>query len=190
MSTTICVYCSSSSAIAAEYFTAARELGAEIALRGWHLVYGGTTAGLMGVLADAVLAAGGKVTGVIPGHISERGIAHPNLTELIVTADMRERKAIMDQRADAFIAMPGGLGTLEEAFEVLTLKQLQIHSRPIVFLNTRQFYKPLEAFLTHLIDERFAKPESACLYHFTDSPTEALDHIENYKPSLAGTKWL
>ena len=100
MSKTLCVYCSSSSAIAPEYAAAARELGAEMVARGWELVYGGTTAGLMGVLADAVLQAGGRVTGVIPGHIGERGIAHQGLTDLIVTADMRERKAIMDQRAD------------------------------------------------------------------------------------------
>jgi cytokinin riboside 5'-monophosphate phosphoribohydrolase len=190
MSRTLCVYCSSSSAIAPEYAIAARELGAEIVARGWDLVYGGTTAGLMGILADAAIAAGGKVTGVIPGHIGDRGIAHQNLTELIVTADMRERKGIMDQRADAFLALPGGLGTLEEVFEVLTLKQLQIHSRPIVFLNTRQFYLPLRAFLEHLIVERFAKPESAGLYYFAESPQEALDHIENYEPSLAATKWL
>ncbi len=190
MSKTLCVYCSSSNSIAPEYSTVTRELGEEIVARGWDLVYGGTTAGLMGILADAVMEAGGKVTGVIPGHIGNRGIAHRNLSELIVTADMRERKAIMDQRADAFLALPGGLGTLEEVFEMLTLKQLQIHARPIVFLNTRQFYQPLHAFLEHLIAERFAKPESSSLYHFADSPSEALDHIENYTPSLAGTKWL
>lgn len=190
MAKTLCVYCSSSSSIAPEYSHDAVELAAGIVARGWDLVYGGTTAGLMGTLADAVIQAGGKVTGVIPGHIGDRGIAHRNLSELIVTADMRERKAIMDQRADAFLALPGGLGTLEEVFEVLTLKQLQIHSRPIVFLNTRQFYRPLEAFLEHLIKERFAKPESANLYHFADTPKEALDYIENYTPSLAGAKWL
>ena len=190
MSKTLCVYCSSSNSIAPEYSEAASELGAEMAARGWDLVYGGTTVGLMGVLADAVIEAGGKVTGVIPGHIGDRGIAHRNLSELIVTTDMRERKAIMDQRADAFLALPGGLGTMEEVFEVLTLKQLQIHSRPIVFLNTRQFYRPLRAFLDHLIEERFAKPESAGLYHFAETLNEALDHIENYVPSLAGVKWL
>ena len=179
MSRTLCVYCSSSGSIAPEYSDAARELGAEMVARGWDLVYGGTTAGLMGVLADAVIEAGGKVTGVIPSHIGERGIAHHNLNELIVTADMRERKAIMDQRADAFLALPGGFGTMEEVFEVLTLKQLQIHTRPIVFLNTRQFYRPLRAFLDHLIEERFAKPESASLYYFAETPKEALDHIEN-----------
>lgn len=190
MARTLCVYCSSSRSIAPEYSAAARELGAEIVTRGWDLVYGGTTAGLMGVLADAVLGAGGKVTGVIPGHISDRGIAHSNLSELIVTGDMRERKAVMDQRADAFLALPGGFGTLEEVFEVLTLKQLQIHSRPIVFLNTRQFYQPLRTFLERLIEERFAKPESASLYHFAETPKAALDYLETYKPSLAGTKWL
>lgn len=188
MSRTLCVYCSSSSAIAPEYAVAARELGVGMVARGWNLVYGGTNAGLMGLMADAVLAAGGKVTGVIPGHLGERGIAHRHLTELIVTADMRERKAIMEQRADAFLALPGGLGTLEEVFEVLTLKQLRIHSRPIVFLNTSHFYEPLQAILEKLIEEHFAKPESATLYHFADTPQQALDHVENYKPSLAGLK--
>jgi uncharacterized protein (TIGR00730 family) len=190
MSRNLCVYCSSSSAIHPEYAAAARELGAAMVACGWDLVYGGTTAGLMGVLADAALAAGGKVTGVIPGHISERGLAHPSLTELIVTDGMRERKAIMDHRADAFLALPGGLGTLEEVFEVLTLKQLQIHSRPIVFLNTRQFYQPLQALLEKLIAEHFARPESSALYHFSGTPQEALDHLEDYKPSVAGSKWL
>ena len=190
MSKTLCVYCSSSSSIAPEYVAAARELGAEIVARGWDLVYGGSTAGLMGVLADAVIQAGGKVTGVIPGHISNRGIAHQNLSELIVTADIRGRKAIMDFRADAFLALPGGFGTLEEVFEVLTLKQLQLHSRPIVFLNTRQFYQLLRTFCERLIEERFAKPDSANLYHFAETPQAALDYLETYTPSLAGTKWL
>ena len=190
MSRTLCVYCSSSGSINPEYANAARELGVEIVARGWHLVYGGTTAGLMGVLADTVINAGGRVTGVIPDHISQLGIAHQNLTELIVTADMRERKAIMDRRADAFLALPGGLGTLEEVFEVLTSKQLGLHSRPIVFVSTQNFFLPLDELLDRLIEERFAKPESASLYHFAESPTAALDYIENYTPSLARTKWL
>ena len=157
---------------------------------GWDLVYGGTTAGLMGVIANAVMSAGGRAVGVIPRHISQRGIAHGSLTELIETANMRERKAAMDHRADAFIALPGGFGTIEEVFEVLTLKQLQMHARPIVFLNTRQFYDPLRVFLNHLMAERFAKPESAALYHFAESPRAALDYLDDYSPSATGAKWL
>ena len=190
MSKNLCVYCSSSSAIAPEYAETARELGVEMVARGWDLVYGGTTAGLMGVIADTVMGAGGRAVGVIPRHISQRGISHQSLNELIVTADMRERKAGMDQRADAFLALPGGFGTLEEVFEVLTLKQLQMHTRPIVFLDTRKFYAPLRVFLDHMIAGRFAKPESAALYHFAESPRAALDYLEDYSPALAGVKWL
>ena len=186
----LCVYCSSSSSIAPEYAESARELGVEMVARGWDLVYGGTTAGLMGVIADAVIGAGGRAIGVIPKLISERGIAHRSLTELVETVDMRERKAGMDFRADAFIALPGGFGTLEEVFEVLTLKQLQIHERPVVFLNTLQFYSPLRTFLDHLIAGHFAKPESAALYHIAETPRGALDYLDNYSPSRMGTKWL
>jgi len=189
MSRNLCVYCSSSSAIAPEYAEAARELGAAMVASGWDLVYGGTNVGLMGAIADAVLAAGGRATGVIPGHISQRGIAHQGLHELIETPNMRERKAGMDELADAFLALPGGFGTLEEIFEVVTSKQLQVHQRPIVFLNTRNFYAPLRTFLDHLIAERFAKPESVELYHFADTPQEALAHLETYEPTTAGTKW-
>ena len=190
MSRNLCVYCSSSSAIAPEYAETARELGVEMVACGWDLVYGGTTAGLMGVIADAVIEAGGRAIGVIPQIISQRGIAHRSLTELIETAGMRERKAGMDVRADAFIALPGGFGTLEEVFEVLTLKQLQMHERPVVFLNTLQFYSPLRTFLDRLIAGHFAKPESVALYHIAETPRDALDYLDNYSPSGMGTKWL
>ena len=190
MTRTLCVYCSSSNAIAADYVAAAKEVGQGMANHGWDLVYGGTNAGLMGVVADAAKAAGVRVTGVIPEYIRKRGIAHGQLDSLIVTADMRERKAAMDHRADAFLVLPGGFGTLEEVFEVITLKQLQLHSRPIVFLNTRKVYDQLRAFLEHLMEERFAKPESASLYHFADTAADAFDYLEDYKPTSAGSKWL
>ena len=190
MARTLCVYCSSSNALAPEYVEAAREVGVGMVANGWDMVYGGTNAGLMGVIADSVKQAGGRVTGVIPEYIRRRGIAHENMDALIVTADMRERKAAMDHRADAFLVLPGGFGTLEEVFEVLTLKQLQLHSRPIVFLNTRNVYDKLREFLEHLLEEKFAKPESAVLYHFADTAAEAFAYLEEYKPTLAGSKWL
>jgi uncharacterized protein (TIGR00730 family) len=190
MSRTLCVYCSSSNSIDAEYVAATKEVGAAMGANEWDLVYGGTNAGLMGVVADAALAAGVRVTGVIPEYIRKRGLAHDQLDSLIVTADMRERKAAMDHRADAFLVLPGGFGTLEEVFEILTLKQLQLHRRPIVFLNTRGVYNLLHGFLNHLLDERFAKPESNLLYHFADTPSEAFAYLEDYKPTSAGSKWL
>lgn len=185
----ICVFCSSSNAVAPVYFDAARDLGGLLAHRRLTLVYGGGNVGLMGALARAVHDGGGKVIGVIPSALRDLELAYTEADELIVTKDLRERKAIMESYADAFVALPGGYGTLEEMIEVLTLKQLHFHDKPLVFLNTAGFYAHLRAFFEHLYAHRFAKPETCGLYRFVDEPQDVLDSLENWEPTPADTKW-
>jgi cytokinin riboside 5'-monophosphate phosphoribohydrolase len=189
MSMVICVYSSSSDAVAPEYFEAARELGALMGTRGHTLVYGGARTGLMGELARAVHACGGRVIGVIPENIRARGVAYETADELLVTTDLRSRKAMMEARSDAFVALPGGFGTLEELAEVLTLKQLQVHSKPVVMVNTLGFYDPLADLFEHFYAQHFAKPEYRQLYHLAPGAADALDHIEHYEPPVLASKW-
>jgi uncharacterized protein (TIGR00730 family) len=184
----ICVYCSSSDAVAPIYLETARALGARIAARGNTLIYGGANLGLMGELARAVHAGGGHVVGVIPQALQARGIAYAATDEVIITQDLRERKATMEARADAFIALPGGLGTLEELLEVLTLRQLQAHTKPIVLLNTANYYAPLLALFAHLYRERFARPFDN-LYYVADDVAGLFDYLDTYQPFLAPSKW-
>ena len=153
----VTVYCSSSNDIAREYFDAGTELGAAIARNGWTLVYGGNRIGLMATVADAARAAGGKVVGITPQLMVDHGIGDEHCDELIVTAGMRERKALLEQRGDAFVAMPGGLGTFEELFEVLVGRLLGYHDKPIVLLNVAGYYDSLIAAIEHGIAERFIK---------------------------------
>ncbi|HZP84799.1 MAG TPA: TIGR00730 family Rossman fold protein [Chthonomonadaceae bacterium] len=189
MQQAICVYSSSSDAIAPAFFEAATELGAEMARRGHALVFGGTSVGLMGAVARAVHASGGTVIGVIPQSIHERGIAYEIADELIVTRDLRERKAYMEARAEAFVTLPGGFGTLEELLEILTLKQLQAHDKPIALINAQGFYDPLAHLFEHIYRERFARPEYRNLYHFAPDAVGALDYIANYTPVRLESKW-
>ena len=189
MPSSICVYCSSSDAVAADYVQAAEELGREIGARGMSLVYGGTSVGLMGRVARAAQANGAPVVGVIPESIESRGLAFAGCDELIVTRDLRDRKAVMEDRADAFIALPGGFGTLEEVLEVLTLKQLQLHSKPIVLLNIAGFYDPLLAFFERLFEDRFAKPESCVYYYAAPDVTSAFEYLNGYAPPKPVAKW-
>lgn len=186
---TICVYSSSSDAVAPAYFQAARELGALIAQHGHTLVYGGSSAGLMGELARAVHTQQGKVIGVIPETIRARGMAYDLADELLITEDLRQRKAVMETRSDAFIALPGGFGTLEEVSEVLTLKQLQLHTKPVVLINTQGFYDRLLALYDHFYAERFAKEQYRKLYYVAPDAAGALEHIETYRPPLLESKW-
>ena len=186
----VCVFCSSSDAVAPRYRNVARQLGRALAAAGHDLVYGGGAVGLMGVLAAAVAESGGHVTGVIPGFMHERGIANPMLDDLVVTADMRSRKEEMDRRADAFIALPGGLGTCEEILEALTLKQLGRHARPVVFVNSAGFYDPLLRFFSRVVDEHFAGPSMVTLYHVANEVPEVLEYLRGYKPPEASDKWL
>lgn len=185
----ICVYCSSSDMVAPAYFEVAEELGAAIAQRGHTLVWGGTNVGLMGRCARAAQQHGAKVVGIIPSFIAERGLAYEKADELIVTDDMRQRKALMEQRSDAFVGMPGGFGTLEEMFEIITLKQLQRHNKAVVFLNAADYYQPLAAALEHMYEAQFAKQAYRQMYAFAPDVRSALEHIENYRPSAVPSKW-
>lgn len=173
----ICVYCSSSNAIADRYPPVAEALGREIARRGHSLVYGGGAVGLMGVLAHATHEAGGVVTGVIPAKLQDReGIAY-DADDLIVTETMRERKGIMFRRADAFVVLPGGYGTLEEFMEVLTLKQLGYHDHPIAILNVDGFFDTLLDFFEELRGGRFAREAIGDLVHVVSTAEEAMDRV-------------
>ena len=151
----VCVYCGSSVGADPAYLEVTQELGRTFAGAGITTVYGGAAVGLMGALADAALAAGGNVVGVIPQQLVDREIAHPELTELHVVNSMHERKALMADLSDAFVALPGGIGTLEELIEVYTWAQLGLHAKPIAVLNTLAYYEPLVAFLDHAVTQGF-----------------------------------
>jgi uncharacterized protein (TIGR00730 family) len=187
MTKTICVYCASSEAVPIDYFQAAKALGREIARRGHTLVYGGGNIGLMGALARAVTAHRGRVVGVIPQALAQLG--YEGADEMIVTADLRERKAVMEARADAFVALPGGFGTLEELLEIITLKQLGLHDKPIVLVNTAGFYDPLVAVFEGIYAAEFTKAVYRALYHVAPNPVDALDYVDGYRPVDLPKKW-
>ncbi len=183
----ICVFCSSSDAVGADYSAAARELGELIARGGHALVFGGGAFGLMGTVARTVRANGGSVTGVIPRFMAER--TRTEADSLVVTQDLRERKAKMEALSDAFIALPGGFGTLEEILEVITLRQLGVLVKPAAFVSTRGFYEPLVAVFEHLYAERFAKDAFRGIYKVADTPREAVDYVTSWKPGVLPGKW-
>lgn len=178
----ICVYCSSSDAVPPAFFEAAAELGCLMARRGHSLVYGGASVGLMGEVARAARANGGKVVSVMPEVVRKAGVTFEEADEIIYTGTLRERKAVMEGRSDAFIALPGGFGTLEEAIEILSLKQLGLHAMPVAFINTCGFYGPLIDLFERMYADRFAKIAFRMLYAITDGAAGALDYIENYRP--------
>jgi cytokinin riboside 5'-monophosphate phosphoribohydrolase len=186
---TICVFCSSSDAVDPMYFDAANELGATMAQRGIGLVYGGSNIGLMGTVARAVHQHGGQVIGVIPQTIHARGIAYDTADELIITRDLRERKGVMEARADAFVTLAGGFGTLEEVVEVITLKQLQTHVKPIILLNTGGFYDPLITLFEHFYAQHFAKPDQRQLYYIAPDVGSAFTYLDGYQPPQLESKW-
>jgi uncharacterized protein (TIGR00730 family) len=176
----VCVYCGSSPGFDEVYARAARELGGLLASRGVRLVYGGGSVGLMGILADAVLEAGGEVVGVIPKGLFGREIAHDGLTELHEVASMHERKQLMFDLADAFVALPGGLGTLEELAEVTTWGQLGLHRKPIVLLDVNDFWAPLAAQLDRATAEGFLRPANRALLARVASVEALLPAIDAY----------
>jgi uncharacterized protein (TIGR00730 family) len=178
----VTVYCSSSSAVAKVYVDAAIDLGRAIALNNWKLVYGGNSVGLMEKLADSVRAGGGKVIGVTPQLFIDEGVHDKLCDEFIVTECMRTRKAQMEALGDAYIAMPGGLGTFEELFEIIVGKKLGYHHKPIVLLNINRFYQPFLAMLEHAIEEHFIKPSARELFFVADDVNSAIDHIRQYTP--------
>lgn len=185
----ICVYCGSSAGRRPEYAAAASALGQELARRGIGLVYGGASVGLMAVIADAVLAAGGEAIGVIPNALVTKEVAHHGLTELITVTSMHERKARMAELSDGFIALPGGLGTLEELFEMLTWGQLGFHSKPCGLLNTGGFFDGLLAFLDHAAEQQFLRERHRHMLITADHPSQLLDSLLSYE-APAGDKWI
>jgi cytokinin riboside 5'-monophosphate phosphoribohydrolase len=174
----VCVFCASSDEIPPQYREAALTLGRTMAERGMSLVYGGGNNGLMGVLAKEMHECGGKITGVIPLALKDRGYAYEQADEIIVTDGLRERKAVMEERAEGFLGMPGGFGTLEEMIEIITLKQLDMHSKPIVFLNINSFFTGLLSQFENCFRESFISKEYRSLYLVTDSIDEALDYLK------------
>lgn len=174
----ICVFLSSSNEVDDAYFKVAEEVGRGIAERWWTLVYGGSDLGLMGRLARAADRSKGKVVGIIPDMLHKKVPLLGGPHELIVTPDLRQRKTIMELKSDAFIALPGGFGTLEELLEILTLKQLKCHSKPVVILNTNGFYDPLLEFFERMFEQKFAKHKHRELFFTAKTPQEAFKHIE------------
>ena len=179
----ICVYCGSRDGASASYARAAAQIGQEIGHRGWQLVYGGGRAGLMGRVADAALAAGGRVTGVIPRSLMEREVGHRGLHELHVVDTMHERKRLMAERSDAFIALPGGIGTFEELFEVWTWRQLGYHDKPIGLLNVEGYYDALLGFLGQTVTQGFVYPPQRALLEVATEPASLLDAIARLAPA-------
>ena len=184
----VAVYAASSSQVSCEYIDAAAELGRTLAAEGIEIVYGAGKVGLMGALADAALDAGGKVTGVIPQFMVDNGWCREKLTNLIVTPDMHTRKEKIVSLADATIALPGGVGTLEELMEIITWKQLGLYANPIVILNTRGYFNPLKEMLERAVEEKFMREIHRNLWSIADTPRQAADLIRNTQWDTAISK--
>ncbi len=178
----ICVYGASSDAIDREYITTVEKMGEEMAGRGHNLVYGAGAQGLMGAAARGVTKGGGKIIGVSPSFFKVDGVLYDKCTEMIFTETMRERKQIMEERSDAFVMTPGGVGTFEEFFEILTLKQLNRHQKAIAVLNLKGYYDDIAQLMTHAAAGGFMKEETLNLYKFFTDYNEMLDYLEAYKP--------
>lgn len=187
----ICVFCGSSAGSNELYSLKARDLGLAMAAAGITLVYGGSNVGLMQVIADTVLQAGGKVVGVMPEYLVARNVAHTGNSEFHQVENMAERKARMDELSDAFIAMPGGIGTLDEIFEVMSWNQLEIINKPVAFFNVAGYYDQLITFLDHMVNQRFVKPEHRRNLICESDEHLLLGKIFNYQPVKAeGGKWI
>ncbi len=187
--TSICVFCGSSPGAAPAYAEAAAALGAELAARGTTLLFGGGKRGMMGVLADACLARGGRVVGVIPAHLWQRELGHTGITEMHVVASMHERKARLAELADAFLALPGGIGTMEEFFEVWTWGQLGLHAKPYGLLNAGGYFDPLIRFLDHMVEEGFLRSDQRDVVLVDDDPVALLDRLTIMRPQPA-QRWI
>ena len=185
----ICVFCGSNYGDAPDYQAAAAGLGRLLAERGFALVYGGSNVGLMGRLADAVLESGGHAIGVIPRSLVEREVAHRGLSDLRIVETMHERKALMAELADAFIAMPGGYGTFDELCEILTWAQLGIHSKPVGLLNILGYWDPFLGFLDHAVEAGFLKPAHRQLLESGETGPELLEVLRRAKPLKLESKW-
>jgi uncharacterized protein (TIGR00730 family) len=181
----LCVFCGSKSGSRPEYTAAARALGGLLAQRGIELVYGGGNVGLMGSIADAVLAGGGRVTGVIPQSLVDKEVAHHGVTDLRIVQTMHERKALMNDLSDGFVALPGGFGTLDEFFEVLTWAQLGFHTKPCALLNVAGYFDPLLAALDHMAAERFLKPAHRQMVLAATDPVDLLERLAEFSTGAA-----
>jgi len=182
----VCVYCGSRPGELPAYAEAARDIGSEIGRRGWQLVYGGGRAGLMGEVADAALAAGATVIGVIPESLMGRELGHRGLTELHVVETMHQRKMMMAERSDAFLALPGGIGTFEELFEVWTWRQLGYHDKPLGLLNVAGYYDALLGFLAHSRDQGLMTTAQTDLLQVGDDPSALLQGLADHAPERGG----
>lgn len=180
--TSLCVYCGASPGRSEAYAATARTLAESLVRRDIGLVYGGASIGIMGMVADRVLELGGRVIGVIPEALAHKEVAHQQLTELQVTRSMHERKTRMAELSDGFVALPGGIGTLEELFEIWTWAQLGFHAKPCGILNAGGYYDLLIRFLDHVMDEQFVKPDHRRLLFVESEPTALLDRYETYHP--------
>ncbi len=185
----VAVFCSSSNALDEGFQDLAIELGRSLADGGYDLVFGGSNVGLMKIIADTMLESGRDVTGVIPQKIYDKGLGHESLSKLIVTEDMSARKKKLNEASDAFIALPGGFGTLEEILEMITLKQLQYHHKPIIFLDYQNFYQPLFELFDSFYRNRFAKPEYRNYFYRTESISELMEHLKHYEKPDFKDKW-
>lgn len=190
MQPSLCVFCGSSFGARDSYTDAAKRVGEAVARHGLVLVYGGGRVGLMGIVADAALAAGGKVIGVIPESLASKEIAHSGLTELHVVATMHERKALMAGRSVGFLALPGGVGTFEELFEIVTWAVLGLHNKPIGLLNVDGFYDPLIAMLEHAVAERFVRPQHFGLLTVSDQPEQLVADLLARTPPFPTHPWI
>ncbi|HZH27173.1 MAG TPA: TIGR00730 family Rossman fold protein [Azospirillaceae bacterium] len=188
----VCVYCGSSSRVSDTYKEAAHDLGTLLGRAGLQVVYGGGRVGLMGIVADAALAQGTQVVGIIPEHIQVLEVEHTGLSELHVVDSMHTRKRMMVERSDAFVILPGGLGTLDEMFEILTWKQLHLHDKPVVVVDVGGYWRPLVDMVRHIISEGFARPGHLDLFHVVSGPDEVLDAFSRAPESVIEpeTKWL
>lgn len=183
----LCVYCGSSGRVDETYRAAATRFGALLARARIELVYGGGRVGLMGLVADAVLADGGRVTGIIPSHLHDQEVGHSGISELIVVENMHERKKLMFDLSDAFAVLPGGLGTLDETFEIITWRQLKLHDKPVIIVNVTGYWTPLKSLLDHAVDTGFAPPRAHGFYQFVDSVEDVLAALAAApQPTTAG----
>lgn len=188
----LCVYCGSSSRVPQSHKDSAVRLGEILAASGIRLVYGGGRVGLMGILADAAIAGGGEVVGVIPRFLDEYEIGHTGVARLEVTESMHERKQLMAELSDGFVVLPGGLGTLDETFEIVTWKQLRLHDKPIVIVNVDDYWQPLKKLIGHAVDVGYARPENARIATFVSSVEDVLPKLEKMPESQVPVdhKWL
>ncbi len=188
----ICVFCGSSSRVDPRYRDAATALGHLLAERGDELIYGGGRVGLMGLVADAALERGARVTGVIPRFLMNLEVGHGAVSELVVTESMHDRKAVMYERADAFVVLPGGLGTLDETLEVLTWSQLRLSSKPVIIVDIAGYWQPLLALIEHSIESGFTRPANRDLYRVVATVDDVFDALAGFPVSTAdvSSKWL